>query len=149
MKLKLLRERPLLTIFFLQKVTKNQNLTKELFFETAGEFLTSLLTLRRRLPHTWCFMNYFSFSELFTIFCPSWNIRPSPLHSGLHSKLSRWNFCRLDALVCCCAANQYSEIGSHFSKIKRKTVITLTVNKNKVTSRNASIDHLFALEGDT
>ena len=47
MKLRLLRETLLLSIFLHQKVRKNQKMTKGLSFETTSRFLTWLLTLRR------------------------------------------------------------------------------------------------------
>ena len=54
-------------------------------------------------------------------------------------------FCGLTVLVCCCAANQYSETGA-FLKIFQKTVRILRVKQTKPPSRNAFPVVLFALE---
>ena len=117
MKLKLLRQWFLLIIFSLYEVRKNNNLTEKLSFETTRGFLTSLLTLRRRKPNIWGFMNYFNFSKVLSISCHSRNVRPSPLYSGLNFKSISLNVSALYVLVYSCAANRYSEIVFDFSKI--------------------------------
>ena len=69
MKLKLLGETLLLTIFLHQKVTKNQKMTKGLSFKTTRGFLTCLLTLKRRMTHKCGFLDCFSFSHFLATSC--------------------------------------------------------------------------------
>ena len=69
MKLKLLGETLLLTIFLHQKVTKNQKMTKGLSFKTTRGFLTCLLTLKRRMTHKCGFLYCFSFSHFLATSC--------------------------------------------------------------------------------
>ena len=57
------------------------------------------------------------------------------------------NFCRVSVLVWCCAANQYSEIACIFLKNFKK-LRTLQLNETKLTSRNASMFNLLALESE-
>ena len=69
MKLKLLRETLLLSIFLQQKVRKNQKMTKRPSLETVCRFLTCLLTLRPRMPHICGFLGCFSFSHFLVTSC--------------------------------------------------------------------------------
>ena len=107
MKLKLLRETLLLTIFLHQKVRKDQRMTKRPPFEITRGFLTWLLTLRRRMPHMCGFLDCFSFSHFLAFSCGFQNV-------GLSSLNFQVKFLKFQMY-------QYSEIGCVFSKILKNS----------------------------
>ena len=52
------------------------------------------------------------------------------------------HFCGLYVVDCCCAANQYSEIGSNFLRISNQRARS-RVNKSEITGEKTSIgDHV-------
>ena len=56
--------------------------------------------------------------------CISVPLRVSSLDYALNFMQNKPNFCRLNVLACCCAANQYSEITFTFSKILKHSVVS-------------------------
>ena len=115
MKLSLLRQMLLLQIILLQDVKKNQDMTKEPFFGAPHGILTCLLTLSLRKTHICVFPDYLSFCQFLATSCYFQKLRLRSLNSLILGKTSQ-TFCRLNVLVCYCAANQYNKTACIFSK---------------------------------
>ena len=62
----------------------------------------------------------FSFGQFLAISCRFKNLKLSSLNFALNFRENNQNFCPLDVLVCCCAANQYSEFVCVFFKYFKK-----------------------------
>ena len=69
MKLKLLQETLLLTIYLHYKVREHEKMTKGPSFQPTTRFLIWLLTVRRQMPHIFGFMDCFSFSHFLATSC--------------------------------------------------------------------------------
>ena len=112
-------------IFLHQEVKRNQNIPKEPTFGAACSNMTCLLTLRLRNTNIWIFPDYFSFGHFLASSCFQ-TLRLRSFNSALHFGQNKSRFCRLNVLVCCCAANQrnYHHIFKNF-----KTVHALRVNE--------------------
>ena len=82
-----------------------------------------MLILRPRMPYICSILNCFSFSHFLATSCRFSKLRLSLFNFALIFGKNKSNFCRLDALVCCCAANQYSEIACVFSKILKSVFL--------------------------
>ena len=97
-------------------------MTKEPSFGTPRGVLSCLLILSLRATSIGPFPDYISFSHFFNKFL---------LFLGKITKFIKFwtkfyvrqakKFCRLSALVCCCAANQYSVIARIFKKILKNS----------------------------
>ena len=79
--------------------------------------LRNSLTLSLRNLHIGDFPDFFSFRHFWASSSYFQILRVTSLNSALNSRLKKPSFCRLNVLVCCCAANQYSKITFIFSKI--------------------------------
>ena len=103
-------------LFALEREKESKNDERTLFRDFP-RILDLSLTLRPRTPHICGFLDCFSFSRFSAISSCFQNLRLSSLNSELNFGQNKSNLCGQDVLVCCCAANQYSEIGCNFSKI--------------------------------
>ena len=74
--------------------------------------LTCLLILSLRKAHLYIFPDYFSFSHFRDLIPVTFRLRA--LNSAPNIRLKNPMFRHLYVMVCCCAANQYSEIAFIF-----------------------------------
>ena len=110
MRLRLLLKMLLMEINLGVKVTINITITKKPCFDYIWRFVTHALTLRPRNTYFYGFRTFFSF----------FIFRQPPVVFRFYTKF--WAkralfFLRLNVVVCCLAANHYSEITSIFPKI--------------------------------
>ena len=79
----------------------------------------SFLTLSLRTTPFGGFPDYFRFRHFWSTSSFFQKKRPNPLDSGLNFTHKQPYFCCLSVLICCCAANQYNEIGGFFKSFRK------------------------------
>ena len=121
--------------------------SNEYLGKTYFERVTAKLTLNFRKKHICVFPGCFNSNHFFGYFLLLLEIKTKFIKFCTKFYVKQVNFCRLHVLVCCCAANQYSEIASIFSK-NLKNRARSRGNETKLTSENDFIADLFALGGE-
>ena len=117
MKLNDLAQMLFLLIVLHQKVKKDPEMKKEPCFGAPSGVWAYLLTLSLRTTPFSGFKDYFCFSHVLATSSSFQKNGQGLLDSALNFKKSKPQFCVISVLVCCCAANQYSEIGRIFKNL--------------------------------
>ena len=99
MKLELLRETILLTIFLQFKVKENQKMSKGHSFEITRELLPRMLILKRRMLQKCVFPACFSCRKFFATSCRIYNVRVGALNCQENFGLKNSTFCCSDVLA--------------------------------------------------
>ena len=100
--------------FFALKSEKKSKNEERTLFRDSPRILD--LSVWSRMPHICDSLDCFSLRHFLATSCCFENFRLSSLNSALNFGSNKSFFCRLDVLVCCCAANQYSGNCLHFFK---------------------------------
>ena len=104
----------LMAIILGLKVTMDQVKTRKLCLGYFCRFATSALTFRPRNMYIYVFRAFFGFYNFWATSCGFWKLGVSSFSSKLNFEYIERDFWRLHVLVCCYAANQYTEITSIF-----------------------------------
>ena len=144
MKLKLLREKPLLAIFSHLKVRINQKMTKGPSLETARKFLTYLLTFRRQMPHKCGFLECF-FLAAFLQLPVSLTRRTKFNKIWIKFLIKQVKFLPPRCASLLLRSKPLQQNCLSVFKIFKKIVRVLRVNETKVTLRNTFIGNIFTL----
>ena len=114
------------------KVTMNQLKTKKLCFGYFCRFVTSALTLRPRKTYVYVFRALLVFCNFQATSCRFWKLGVNLFSFTLNFEYIERDFWRLHVLICCCTANQYSEITGIFLRFQTEERV-LRVNEKNLT----------------
>ena len=129
-------ESALMRMFLKLKITMNKVKMKKLDFRYFCRFGTRALTLRPRNTYIYVFRALFGFCNFQATCCEFSKLGVTYLDSKLNFESIEQVFWRLNVLVCCCAASQYSEITCIFLRSQTEESV-VRVNKSEITGENA------------